>query len=78
MSDDSMSDFIRERNEALLSLDRNKIEAYLKKYKESIPKNENVFWAAIHKARLAVTDFSEDVKEVSREWLTEHGFKPEF
>ena len=78
MSDDFMSDFLRERNEALLSLDRKKIDIYAKKYEVSMPKNETAYWAGIHKARLAVTEFSDDVKEVSKKWLIEHGLKPEF
>lgn len=67
-------DFIKDRNEALLSLDREKILKYCEKYNIHIPKNDKVFWASIHKARLQVTDFSEDDKELSRKWLIENGF----
>lgn len=42
-----LEEFVKERNEALFSLDRCKIEAYMKKYGEleveEIP--ENLFWA---------------------------------
>ena len=35
-----MEDFIKERNEALLSLDKEKILAYGKKYNVKFPENE--------------------------------------
>lgn len=35
--------FIKERDEALLSLDRDKIEAYLRKYQIPIPQDDEVF-----------------------------------
>lgn len=42
--------FVRERNEALLSLDRDKIVAYCNKYGIMIPASEEVFWLGVHKA----------------------------
>ena len=45
-----MEDFIKERNEALLSLDKEKILAYGKKYNVKFPENEKIFWAGVHKA----------------------------
>ena len=38
-----MEDFIKERNEALLSLDKEKILAYGKKYNVKFPENEKYF-----------------------------------
>lgn len=67
--------FVKERNEALLSLDKKKITAYAKKYWVSMPKDELIFWAGIHKARLGIKDFPDDEKEKSRIWLKENGFK---
>ena len=60
---DSYKQFEEERNAALLSLDRAKIEAYLD------------FWAGIHKARIQIDDFSDEVKEASLQWLQENGYK---
>ena len=45
-----MEDFIKERNEALLSLDREKILAYGKKYNVKFPEDEKIFWVGVHKA----------------------------
>ena len=46
------NDFIRERNEALFSLDRNRIEAYMLEYGEEgiADEPDEVFWLAVYKA----------------------------
>lgn len=73
---DEIKNCIRERNEALGSLDETKIKAYMKKYGcEDIP--EPYFWPSIHKARLQIENLSEEEKEISRRWLIEHGYSPE-
>ncbi len=76
-SDFDMESFISERNEVLRSLDRKKIEAYAVKYKVRLyTQDETGFWAAIHRARLSLvpTPFTE--AEMSREWLSAHGYRP--
>lgn len=71
-----LTNFIRERNEALISLDREKILIYCRKYGVRLStKNEKIFWASVHKARLAVGEISETEKEISRKWLRANGFK---
>lgn len=50
----SIDDFIKERNEALFSLDKKKIEAYAKKYDISLPKSEYPFWKGIYLALLNI------------------------
>lgn len=50
-----IADFVRERNEVLLSLDKARIEAFAEKWGATFPySEERVFWAAIHKARLEI------------------------
>jgi len=44
-----MTNFEKERNEALFSLDRQKIEAYLRKRGKAVPENDIVFWASVYK-----------------------------
>ena len=73
--DRHIKQFVKDRNEALLSLDKEKIIAYCIKWGVPIPAKEIVLWAGIHKARLEVTSFDESVKEVSRKWLRDNGFK---
>ena len=44
-----LEDFVKERNEALFSLDRKKIEAYMIKHGETeiAQTPDNVFWASV-------------------------------
>lgn len=76
MNDFDMDEFLKERNEALFSLDKDKIVAYCKKYDVPIPEDETVFWAGIHKAILGLTDAPLEIKFGSVKWLREHGFRP--
>lgn len=68
--------FIKERDEALLSLDRDKIEAYLRKYQVPVPQDDEVFWRGVHKAVCAIKNAPESAKKASKEWLREHGSNP--
>ena len=72
-----VSNFVKERDEAMLSLNKEKIVAYCKKYGVPIPKNETVFWAGVHKTILYLNAATKEQKEKSAAWLVEHGFKPE-
>lgn len=75
MSFDDIQAFLRERDEALLSLDRPRIEAYMAKYGEasSLPKDDRTFWAAIHKARTGARTLPMEARSLSKQWLTERG-----
>lgn len=75
MENFNLQDFIKERNEALLSLDRQKIERYAEKYKVALPENEEVFWMAVHKCICQI--FPEEVSRKSAEWLRDHGSSPD-
>lgn len=72
--------WIKERDEAFLSLNQNKIDAYCIKYcnGEGTSDKEDplIYWAGVHKCVLAIRDASEDQKEFSRQWLIAHHFKP--
>lgn len=70
--------FVRERDEALLSLDKKKIDRYMKKYGVKLSNNEMVYWASVHKAILAINGATLAQKVKSKMWLKNHGFKPEF
>ena len=67
---------IQERNEALFSLDKNKIIAYLRKY--NLPteaSSDIVFWAGIYKAICNIKNAPEPIVEEARAWLNERGFR---
>lgn len=65
---------LRDRDEALLSLDREKLEAYFRKYDILIPADELLFWSAIHKARTALYSLPPAERKKSRDWLAARGF----
>ena len=69
--------FIKERNEALLSLDRKKIERYCKKHGITMPTDDEAFWRGVHKAICAITSIPFEVRQKSADWLFEHGSTPE-
>ena len=72
----NMKKFVKDRNEALLSLDKEKIVAYCKKYGVPVPKNEIVLWAGVHKGIVTMSAASDEQKKDSMRWLIEHGFSP--
>ena len=69
---------VKERNEALFSLDREKIEAYMKKYGESDMKDvpEDLFWTSVYKAVCEIKGAPDNVVDTARSWLLAHGMKP--
>lgn len=70
-------DFVKERDEALLSLDKEKIEAFFRKNTGcEVPANDLVFWAGVHKAILYLNSATFEQKMRSCDWLIEHGFSP--
>ena len=73
-----LEDFVKERNEALFSLDRKKIEAYMIKYGETeiAQTPDNVFWASVYKAICSIKDSPEAIVSKAKVWLHEHGMSP--
>ena len=69
----SMTQFIKDRDEALLSLDEAKLKAYLRKYGEEPPEDSRVFWLAIHKAITACKSLPIDFRRKSAMWLAVRG-----
>lgn len=68
--------FLKDRREALLSMDKEKLLAYAKKYEvKSIPSDDEIFWIGIHKARTACVDLPMEERSKSKQWLTNLGFR---
>lgn len=67
---------IRERNEALRSLDEARIRAYMKACGISAPAAPEAFWLGVHKAIEACNRFTPEERERSRRWLSERGSGP--
>lgn len=64
----------KERDTALLSLNKEKILKYCQKYQVRLPGNELAFWAGIHKAIYMIPSAPLKQKEDSKQWLLQHGF----
>ena len=69
----AMQAYAKERDEALLSLDKQKILEMFVKHGEPhlLDADDETFWYAIHMARLDIPHFSEEVKEESRRAILE-------
>lgn len=74
--------FIKDRNEAFQSGDKDKIIAYCKKYNVIVPEDETIFWMGVHKAichlYLASADngITMEQYQESYKWLAAHGSTP--
>lgn len=74
MTDAEMGQFVLDRNDALLSLDRKRIEEFAKKYgTDWTPSSNEVFWRAVHKARTAIMGLPQEARDLSERWLKERG-----
>lgn len=67
---------LKERDEALLSLDKDKIIKYSIKHGVTLPSNDIVFWAGVHKGILSLNSATDEQKSNSLKWLIENGFSP--
>ena len=71
-----MTRWLKDRKNALLSMDKHKILEFSKKYyyddgyEEA---DEYLFWVGVHKARTGATDLPEAERRKSMAWLAEHG-----
>ena len=72
----TVANFVTERNDALFSLDRKKIEAYCAKHgdNDSADMPDVVFWAGVYKAICAIKNAPEDKVRIARTWLKANGF----
>lgn len=78
-----MTSFMKDRDKILKNLESPEVMIqimdYCKKYNIDMPKDTLVILAGLHKARLYVIskDITKEMKEKSKLWLKEHGFKEE-
>ena len=71
-----LESFVKERNDALFSLDRRKIEAYLVKYgeEELTQTPDLLFWASVYKAICGIKGAPKEILEKAYTWLSINGF----
>lgn len=72
-----LQEFIQERNEALLSMNEKKIKDYMLKWSGRVPTNIEVFWLAVHKARVMCKGLPMVERAASLRWLAHHGSRVE-
>ena len=68
----NIATLIRERDEALLSLDKIKIVSYANKYNVTLPSSELAFWGGVHIARTQINSATPEQKAESAKWLKDH------
>ena len=73
ITSDAISTFVKERNEALFSLDETKIKAYAKKYGIPLPSEPLAFWGGVYKAICTIASAPDELKTTARKWLSERG-----
>ena len=76
VTSDDLKQLIKDRDEALLSLDKQKILAYCAKYSIRMPEEDEVFWCGIHKAITGNTGLPYYFRKKSKQWLFERGYMP--
>lgn len=67
--------FASERNQALLSMDEDKIRAMVKKWNGTEMPQGEVFWGAVHKAITGAGSLPIEFRRKSKAWLDERGLK---
>lgn len=72
-------EFIKDRNEAFASGDKEQILAYCKKYNVKIPEDEETFWIGVHKTICHLrfiknSPISKSRYEESYNWLHDRGY----
>lgn len=78
MEQDKWDDFEKDRLDVLLSLDVEKMRAYLAKYDEIPSPNvsDETLLAGMHYARLNANFIGETYKAISVKWLVDNGYNP--
>ena len=73
----TLESLIKERNEALFSLDRKKIEAFMTKVGDNMCVNmpDLIFWAGVYKAICQIQGAPKDKVNAAHAWLSKYGFK---
>lgn len=68
--------FNKERNEAFLSLDEEKIRTHQRKWNDrELPEDKKVFWAAVHKAITGVRELPLEFRKQSKAYLDARGLR---
>lgn len=74
---DILIQFNKERNEAFLTMDEDKIRAHQMKWNGTeLPENKDVFWGSVHKAITGCgASLPLEFRKQSKAWLDKRGLK---
>lgn len=71
-----LAEFNRERDEALLSMDEEKIRAMVRKWNGTeMLANAEIFWGSVHKAITGAGTLPIEVRRKSKAWLDARGLR---
>lgn len=70
----NIEQFKKDRDKALLSLDKEKILAFYAKYGLPYAKKDKVFWATVYKCIYHIDASTKKQKTEAKQWLLQNGF----
>lgn len=71
-----IAQFNQERDEALLSMDEQKVRDMVKKWNGTVmPSHPLAFWGGVHKCITGNNSLPIEFRRKSKAWLDDHGFK---
>jgi hypothetical protein len=73
MNDYTLEQFKKDRNDAMLSKDKQTIVTFMKQYDIPIPRDD-IFWITVHKTITAIPTLPIDFRRLSKAYLREAGF----
>ena len=69
--------FRRDRDEALASLDEERIREFFRKYNAgSLSRRPAMFWETVHRYITAIRSLPTELRVASKKWLTDRGLEP--
>ena len=73
----TIESIVQERNEALFSLDRERIEAFFMQFGDGMCVNtpDFIFWAGVYKAICQIQDAPEEIVDKAHSWLSQNGLR---
>lgn len=79
--DENVKEYIKRRNAAVLAAVRDDniepLRALTYETKGKLPSSDEVMWSIAHKLCCCIVSMPQELKDKSRKWLEEHGFKTE-
>lgn len=70
----SFDEYVKDRDEAFLSLDETKIRDFMQKYGIPEPEDDEVLWIGVHKIITVIRSATDEQVERSKKWLQDHGY----